>query len=184
MSTAPISGERVFSRPVMARVAYVASSIPRLICMEVVEALRPALRHRSRVTVVRIKAVVNMAIKAVRAMKPGTSSKKHAANKPIRTIIAVRSTVIWGIVEIPVRAHGCRSDVYADGHLGSPHRYTAQQASHKSCESKRVDFEHGFSLNGRQFQPGQQSASIILKDQDRQVGLSRRYSLRIGDSGQ
>jgi hypothetical protein len=125
MRTTPISGEGVFSRPVMARVAYVASPIPRFICMEVVEALRPALRHRSSVTVVRIKAVVNMAVKAARAMKPGTSSKKHPANKPIGTIIAVRSTVIWSVVEIPVRAPGSGSDVYADRNLGSRHRCAA-----------------------------------------------------------
>ena len=135
MRTAPISGEGVFSRPVMARVAYVTSPITRLICMEVVEALRPALGDRSSVSVVRVKAVVNMAVKAVRAMKPGTSSKKHPANKPIGTIIAVRSTVIWGVVEIPVGAHGSQSDVYADGDLGLPHRNTAQEARHKSCES-------------------------------------------------
>jgi hypothetical protein len=125
MRTAPISGEGVFSFPFMDSFAYVASPIPRLVCLEVVEALRPALRHRSNVTVVRIKAVVDMAEKAVRAMKPGTSSKKHPAHKPIGPIVAVRSTVIWGIVEVPVRAHGSRSDVYADGNLGWRHRGTA-----------------------------------------------------------
>jgi hypothetical protein len=123
--TTPISREGVFSRPVMARVAYVASPIPRLISMEVVEALRPAIWQRSNVTVMRIEAVVNMAVKAVRAMKPGTSSKKHPANKPIGTVIAVRSAVIWGVVKVSVRAHGSHSDVYADGNLGARHRCTA-----------------------------------------------------------
>jgi hypothetical protein len=125
MRSTPISGERVFSLPFMASVAYVASPIPRFVCLEVVEALRPALRQRSTVTVMRIKAVVDMAEKAVRAMKPGASSKKHPVNKPIGPIIAVSSTVIWGIVEVPVRAHGSRSDVYADGNLGWRYRCTA-----------------------------------------------------------
>jgi hypothetical protein len=125
MRTTPISGERVFSLPFMASVAYVASPIPRLVCLEVVEALRPVLRQRSCVTVMRIKAVVDMAEKAVRAVKPGASSKKHPANKPIGPIVAVRSTVIGGIVEVPVRAHGSRSDVYADGNLGLRHGCTA-----------------------------------------------------------
>ncbi len=125
MRTTPISGERVFSPGVMASVAYVASPISRLVSLEVVEALRPAPRQRSNVTVMRIKAVVDMAVKAVRAVKPGASSKKYPANEPIGPIVAVRSTVIWFIVEIPVRAHGSRSDVYADGNLSSPHSCTA-----------------------------------------------------------
>jgi len=120
-----ISGERVFPPGFMASVAYVASSIPRLVSLEVVEALRPAPRQRSNVTVMRIKAVVDMAVKAVRAVKPGASSKEHPANKPIGAIVAVGSTVIWFIVEIPVRAHGNWSDVYADGNLSSPHRCAA-----------------------------------------------------------
>jgi hypothetical protein len=125
MRTAPISGEGVFSLPFMDSLAYVASPIPRLVCLEVVEALRPALRQRSSVTVMRIKAVVDMAEKAARAMEPGTSSKKHPANKPIGPIVAIRGTVIWGVVVVPVRAYGSRSDVYVDGHLGPRHRCTA-----------------------------------------------------------
>ena len=125
MATTPISGECVFSLRFMASVAYVASSIPRLICLEVVEALRPALRQRSNVTVMRIKAVIDMAEKTMGAVKPRASSNKHPADKPIRPIVAVRSTVIRGIVEVPVRAHGSRSDIYADRNLGLRHRCTA-----------------------------------------------------------
>jgi hypothetical protein len=125
MPTTPISGEGVFSLRFMASIAHVASPIPRLVSLEVVEALRPAFRQRSSVTVMRIEAVVDMAEKAVRAVKPGASSKKHPANKPIGPIIAVRSTVIRGIVEVPVRAYGSRSDVYSDRNLGLRHRCTA-----------------------------------------------------------
>ena len=121
MRTTPISGEGVFSLAFVASVAYVASPIPRLICLEVVEAPRPTLRQRSNVTVMRIKAVVDMAEKAARSVKPGASSNKQPANKPIGPVITVRSTVIWGIVEVPVRAHGSRSDVYADRDLGMRH---------------------------------------------------------------
>src|ERR1017187_2964584 len=122
MATTPISGERVLSLPFMASFAYVASPISRLVCLEVVEALGPALRQRSSVTVMRIKPVVDMSVKAVMAVKPRASYKKHPAHKPIRPVVAVRSTVIWGIVEVPVRAHGNRSDVYANLNLGLRHR--------------------------------------------------------------
>jgi hypothetical protein len=125
MPTSPISGERVFCPGFMASVAYVASPIPRLVSLEVVEALRPAPRQRSNVTVMRIKAVVDMAVKAVRAVEPRACSKKHPANKPIGPVVAVWSTVIWFIVEITIRTHGSRSDVYADGNLSSPHWCTA-----------------------------------------------------------
>src|ERR1700693_1554390 len=123
MATTAISGERVLTLRVVASVAYVASAISRLVPLEVVEALRPALRHRSSVTVMRIKPVVDMSVKAVRAVKPRACSKKHPANKPIRPVVTVRSTVIWGIVEVSVRAHGSGADVYANGNLSWRHRY-------------------------------------------------------------
>jgi hypothetical protein len=146
MSTTAISGQRVFPTPFMTCVAYVASPISRLVCPKVIEALRPMLRQRSGVTVVRIKAVVNMAVKAARAVKPGASSKEHPANKPVGPIVAIRSTVIRLIVEIPVRAHGGRANVYANRNLAVRHRCTAQKDNCENCESKHVDFEHIFSL--------------------------------------
>jgi hypothetical protein len=131
--TTPISGEGAFMRGFMASVAYVASAVARLIALEVIKTLRPARRHRANVTVMRIKAVVDMAVKAPRAVKPGASSKKQAADEPIRPIVTVRSTVIRSIVEVPVRTHRSRPDVYADGNLGSRHRCTAQKGD---CENR------------------------------------------------
>jgi hypothetical protein len=125
MPTTPVSRERVLSLSLVASFAYVPSSIACLVGLEVIEALRPSLRHRSSVTVMRIKAVVDMSVKAVRAVKPGASAKKQPSNKPIGAVITVRSTVVWGIVEIPIRAHGSRSDIYANRNLGRRRRYTA-----------------------------------------------------------
>ena len=121
-TTATISGERVFTPCFMASVAYVSSSISRLVALEVVEALCPALRQRPSITVMRIKPVVDMSVKAVTAMKPRARSNKHPAHKPIRPVVAVWSTVIGSIVEVPVRTHGSHSDVYADINLGLRHR--------------------------------------------------------------
>jgi hypothetical protein len=108
----------VFIRRVVTGVAYMALSIPRLVPVEVVERLRTALRQRSMVTVARIKAVVHVAKKAVGAVKPGASPDKHPANKPIGPIVAVGSTVVRLIVEVPIRAHGGRPNVHGDGNLG------------------------------------------------------------------
>jgi hypothetical protein len=125
MATTPISGERVLGVPFMACLTYVASPISRLVCLKVVEGLGAARRERPNVTVMRIKAVVDMAVKASRAVKPRACSKKHPTNKPIRPVVAVRSTVIWGIVEVSVRTHGSRSDIYANGNLRLRHRCRA-----------------------------------------------------------
>jgi len=125
MAATPISGECVLGLPFMASFAYVTSPISRLVCLEVVEALRPALRQRSSVTVMRIKPVIDMSVKAVWAVKPRACSKKHPPTKPVRPIVAVRSTVIGGIVEISVRTHGSWSDVYANGNLGLRYRCRA-----------------------------------------------------------
>ncbi len=118
MPATAVSRQRVLTLRFMASVAYVASPVSRLISLKVVEALRSALRRRSSVTVMRIKPVIDMSVKAVRAVKPRACSKKHPANKPIRPVVAVRSTVIGGIVEVSVRTPGSRSDVYANLNLG------------------------------------------------------------------
>jgi hypothetical protein len=154
----------MFSLRFVAGIAYVASPIPRFVSLEVVEALRTALRQRSSVSVMRIKAVVDMAEKAVRAVKPGASSKKHPANKPIGPIVAIRSTVVRGIIEVSIGAHGSHSDVYADGNLGWRHWYTAQKRGCESCESKHVDFEHDFLLIGSEFQLGPLKGQHNTKD--------------------
>lgn len=117
MAATSISRERVLSFPFMAAFDYVASAISRLICLEVVKALRPAFRQRSVVTVMRIKPIIDMPVKIVRAMKPRACSNKYPASKPIRPVVTVRSTVVWGIVEVSVRTHGSRSDVNANADL-------------------------------------------------------------------
>lgn len=124
-ATTTISGEGVLSLRFMASIAYVASAIPCLVSLEVVEACGAAVWQWSCVTVMRIKAVVDMAIEATMAVEPWASPDKYPASEPIGPIVPVRSAVIRGIVEIPVRTTGSRSDVYANGHLCSRNRCIA-----------------------------------------------------------
>jgi hypothetical protein len=154
-TTTPISGEGVFGLSFMASFAYVTLPIPRLVCLEVVEALRPALRQRSNVTVMRVIAVVDVAEKAMMAVKPGAGSNEQPADKPVGPIVAIRSTVIRRIVEVPVRAYGSRPNIYANRNLGARRRRTAEKGNCKSCENKRIDFEHDFSLVGSELQSDQ-----------------------------
>jgi hypothetical protein len=115
----------------------------------------------------RIKTVVDMAVKAVRTMKPRTRSQKHSTNKPVGPIVAVRSTVIGGIVEVSVRANGSHPDIYANGNLRRRHGCAAKKGSCENCERKHVYFEHRSSTILQEFQPGLLSAIIILKDRQR-----------------
>jgi hypothetical protein len=108
----------MFTARFMAGVAYVASPIPRLVPLEVIELLRPAPRQGSTVTVMRIEAVVHMSVKAVWAMKPGPSAKEHSAHKPIRPVVAVGGAVIGCVVEVPIRASRLRPNPNADRNLG------------------------------------------------------------------
>jgi hypothetical protein len=156
-----ISGQRVLRVAFMASVAYVASPISRLVRLKVVEALRPVLRQWSSVTVMRIVAVVDRSVKAVRAVKPGACSNKQPARKPIRPIVAVRSAVVRGVVEIAVRTLRSHSDVYANGNLSRRPRCRPQKTSYENCQNQRTDFEHDISFLIQRFKTGQLRGSII-----------------------
>jgi hypothetical protein len=143
-AAAPTSGQGVFAAAIMARVAYVTSSIPRLVGVEVVELLLPAPWQRSNVTVMGIIAVVDVAVEAVRAVKPGASANKYATGKPIGAVVAVGSAVIRGIVEVPIGAH--RRDANVDGDLGGSYGNTADEGDGESGESQNLTVGHKFSF--------------------------------------
>jgi hypothetical protein len=142
----------MFTAALMAGIAYVASSIPRLIAAEVVERPISALRQRPTVAVMWIKPVVDMSVKPTRSVEPGTRSEKHTSHKPIGTVVAVRSAVIRLVVEVSVGTDGRRPNIDADGNLGwrvrRRHKGTTQHDGGNSCESNSFGFEHGFSLVG------------------------------------
>lgn len=117
-SASAIAGKRVFTAAIVSGIAYMASPIPRLVGVEMVEPLLPALRKRSVVSVARIKAVVNVAIKAARSVEPGAGPDKYSANKPIGPIVAVGSAIIRRVIEIPVRTYRRYAHIDTDGDLG------------------------------------------------------------------
>ena len=115
-ATTVISRQGMFITAFVGSVAYVALGIMRLVSLEVVEGLCTMRGHWSVVTMTRIVAVVDVAIKAVGSMKPGARSNKHTAREPIRPIVAVGRTIIWRVVEVAVGAYRRHSNV--DGNLG------------------------------------------------------------------
>ncbi len=118
-STAGMSSSRksgaVFAAPVMWRSTRVAMLIVRRVRLEAVERVLPAFRQRSMVAVARIVALVDMAIKPMRSVEPGAGPDEYPSSEPIRTIVAIRCTVIRSIREVAVGANWSHPDV--DRHL-------------------------------------------------------------------
>lgn len=97
MATARMPRERMFIRGGMTLFDYIASAIPGFVAAEVVVRLISTPRHRSFVTVTRVKAVVDMAREVRGAVEPGAGSEKYAANKPIGPVVTVRRAIVWGV---------------------------------------------------------------------------------------
>ena len=129
-TTASESREGVFTATFMGSVSNVALPITSFIGVEVVELPLTTRRERSVVTVMRVIAVVDVSVEAVGAMKPGAGSNKHAAQKPVGSVVAVGGAVIWSVVKVPIRAHGRNANV--DGNLGTATGGAAQQGNCKN----------------------------------------------------
>jgi hypothetical protein len=132
---ATLKSSAVFTARTVACLSYVALPIPRLVRMEVAERRLSSLRHRSNITVARIIAVINVAVEAMRTMEPWASAEEYPANKPIWTIVAIRSTGIRRIVKVPIRTHRRRSNINGDLSLG--HGHTAHQCNSESKRSSK-----------------------------------------------
>jgi hypothetical protein len=76
-ATMPALGSgAVFSAPIMAGISGMTSPVSRFIRMEMIERLLPTLGNRAIVAPPRIIAIVNVAVKAVTAMKPWAGSNE------------------------------------------------------------------------------------------------------------
>ena len=131
---AALYSRHVFAACVMASIAYMALAIARFVSLEVVERPRATIGQRSRVTTPWIIAVVDVTVEAVRPMEPRAGSDEQSSGEPIRPIVAVGSTVIGCVIEVPVRAHRCNPN--ADRDLGRCDRSSAEQRSRYSGKSE------------------------------------------------
>jgi hypothetical protein len=109
-----------------------------------VERLLAPYRHWSVVAVARIVAVVDMAIKSVRAVEPGASPDEHPTSKPIWPIVTIGCTVIGSIVEITIGTNRWCPNV--DGYLSRCTRKTAQQGRSESGKNKKFQNSHRILL--------------------------------------
>ena len=133
----------------MIRLARMTLPIPRLVRLEVVERLRPATRQRSRVPVMRVIAIVDVSIKSMRPVEPGSRAKEDAAHKPVRTVIAVGRAVIRRVIEITIRANRRHAD--ADRNLRNRLRrgrccgYNTQRTRSQCDYCEGLPMRHDFS---------------------------------------
>ena len=67
----------------MASTAGVAAPIPHLVSVEMIEGLVSAFRMWTSLAVMRIEAVINVAVEVVRTVEPRASSDEDAARKPL-----------------------------------------------------------------------------------------------------
>ena len=134
-TAAMISRQRVFIAPSVGSRAYMAVPISRLVGLEVIERMRTAIRQRPVISMARIKTVVNVSVKSVRPMEPGTCSNENSTYEPVGPIVAIRSTIIGSVIEIPVGAH--RGDADVDGNLCRRNWRPADHGGRKNRESKR-----------------------------------------------
>jgi ActR/RegA family two-component response regulator len=134
MAAAAVSGKSVFSATIVGSLSYVAVAVARLIGLEMIEALRTALRKRAVVAVTGIEAIVDVAVEARMAVKPGACTDEDAAHKPVGPIVPVGSAVIRRIVEVSVRAN--RGDANVDTDLGWSARrgHHESKGKHRNCK--------------------------------------------------
>lgn len=108
----------VLPASVVIGVSHMAPPVTGLVGVESIERMFPTLGQRAVIAVMRVEAVVDVAVESVRTVKPRSGADKNAVEEPVRTIIAVRSAIIRRILEVPVWAYGLRANVNAEADLG------------------------------------------------------------------
>ena len=98
----PLRSSAVLTAAIMAGIPDMTLPVSRLVRMEVIELLFATRWNGTIVTATRVIAIVHVAVKAARAAEPRASSDEQSASEPIRTIVAVRRTVIGSIVVVTV----------------------------------------------------------------------------------
>ena len=73
----------------MSAAACVAASITHLVSAEMIEGLISTLRMWASVAVMRIEAVINMAVEIGRAVEPRASSDEHTAVEPLGPVVPI-----------------------------------------------------------------------------------------------
>jgi hypothetical protein len=114
-SSAGVSAAReagsVLSAGLMAGVADVALAVAGFVAVEVVEGLGSTFGERAVITVVRVETVIDVSVKPVRTVEPGTGAEKDPPDEPVRAVVAIGSAIVWRVIEVAVRTNRGRPKV-------------------------------------------------------------------------
>lgn len=74
--------------------------------------VRPAIAES------RIIMPIDVSMKSNRSLEPRPRADKYAACEPLRSVVAKRSAPVRRVIEISIRTHRRRADVYGNVYLG------------------------------------------------------------------
>jgi hypothetical protein len=112
--------------------------------MEVIEGIVSTFRKWTTVAVMWIESVINVAVKTLGAVKPGTGSNEDAAAKPLGPVVSVWSAAVRGIIEVAIWADRRCSDI--DGDFGLCRARDAQKSGNHDGKGKEFPIAHNFLL--------------------------------------
>ena len=135
----------------------VAAPITLLVSVEVIKGLVPTFRMWTSVPVMRIEAVINMAVEVVRAVEPGAGSDEYTAADPLGPIVSIWGAVVRGEVVVAIRAHWLWSDI--DGDLSGRGARNDEQNGDQGRKGKKFPIAHVFLLILEEEQPRCQSGN-------------------------
>ena len=121
----------------------VAAAVTRFVRLEMIECLRTMSGQRASVSMMRIEAVINVAVEAGCAVEPWAGSDEDTAVEPLGAVVPVWSAVVRGVIEVAIRANRRCSDI--DGDLGGCRTRDAQQVGNQDGKGKEFLMAHNFS---------------------------------------
>jgi hypothetical protein len=119
-----------------------AAAVAHFVPAEVIEGFVSTFWEWTMVPMMRIEAIVNVAIELVWPVKPGTGSEEHAAVEPLGSVVPVWGAVVGGDIVVAVRTSRLWSDI--DGDLGGA--WDAQHSAHQDKKCKEFRIMHKFLL--------------------------------------
>jgi hypothetical protein len=123
-------------------VVFSAASITHLVSVEMIEGPVSTFRMRTSVAVMWIEAVINVAVKVLRPMKPGAGSDEHPAAEPLGPIVSIRGAGVWGVIVVTIRTRWRWSDIDRD--LSACRVRKAQQGGDHGGKGNDFQMAHVF----------------------------------------
>ena len=92
----------------------VTASVAHFVSVEMIEGLISRFRMRTGVAVMRIEAIINVAVEVVRTVEPGAGTDEYTTAEPLGPVIPVRGAIVGRVVVVAIRARRFGADVDRD----------------------------------------------------------------------